>query len=218
MGSQQPKEAPSKRRARGFQTRERHCAHVAGGSQGTSEALLHREHHPQISKVARFRGSRVHEEEPETRSDPANNNSHERETTMRNTVHQEMNSRVVRTLVLGFFLVLATVIAGPAAAQGETAPGAQTGVVNINTADVERLQFLPRVGPAVAQRIIEHREQNGAFREKADLLLVRGIGEATFERLAPYVTLEGDSTLSTKVPSPRAPREKSEAKEAGASS
>ena len=76
---------------------------------------------------------------------------------------------------------------------------AATEAVNVNSADAETLALLPRVGPAVAQRIIEFREQNGSFRQKEDLLLVRGIGERTFELIEPYVVLEGESTLTEKV-------------------
>lgn len=80
---------------------------------------------------------------------------------------------------------------------------AAQGVVNINTADTASLSLLPRVGPAVAQRIVEHREQNGKFQKKEDLLLVRGIGDATFELIAPYVVTEGETTLKEKVRLPR---------------
>ena len=52
-------------------------------------------------------------------------------------------------------------------------------------------QLLPRIGPAVAARIVEHREKNGAFKTADDLMLVRGIGESTFERLKPYVATLG---------------------------
>ena len=81
------------------------------------------------------------------------------------------------------------------------------GVVNINTADAETLQNLPRVGPAVAERIVEFRQANGQFASKTDLLLVKGIGSKTYDLIEPYVTLEGDSTLAEKV---RAPRRESE--------
>ena len=77
------------------------------------------------------------------------------------------------------------------------------GVVNINTADAETLQNLPRVGPAVAQRIIEFREANGKFASKTDLLLVKGVGSKTYDLIEPYITLEGESTLGDKVRVPR---------------
>jgi competence protein ComEA len=78
------------------------------------------------------------------------------------------------------------------------------GVVNVNAAGVEQLQLLPRIGPSVAQRIVEHREKNGKFAALEDLMLVRGIGERTFEQLKPFVTLSGESTLDEKVSVPKA--------------
>lgn len=81
------------------------------------------------------------------------------------------------------------------------------GVVNVNTADSEQLSLLPRVGPAVAQRIVDFREENGRFRTLEDLMLVRGIGEKTFELLEPYITLEGETSLEEKVKVPRKAKE-----------
>ncbi|MCL4837106.1 MAG: ComEA family DNA-binding protein [Thermoanaerobaculia bacterium] len=83
---------------------------------------------------------------------------------------------------------------------------AADGKVNINTASVEQLQLLPRVGPAVAQRIVDHREKNGPFKAADDLLLVRGIGDKSLELLAPYVTTSGATTLAEKVRVPRPPK------------
>lgn len=80
---------------------------------------------------------------------------------------------------------------------------AGAGTVNVNTASLEQLQLLPRVGPSVAQRIVDHREKNGAFKNLEDLMLVRGIGEATFEQLKPYIALSGTTTLTEKVQLPR---------------
>ncbi len=77
------------------------------------------------------------------------------------------------------------------------------GVVNVNSAGTAELALLPRIGPAVAQRIVDHREENGAFKALEDLMLVRGIGEKTFELIKPYVALSGDTTLKTKVRVPR---------------
>jgi competence protein ComEA len=62
-------------------------------------------------------------------------------------------------------------------AAGDTTGADLDGVVNLNTADVAALDTLPRIGPAIAQRIIDWREQNGAFTSVDDLLAVPGIGE-----------------------------------------
>jgi competence protein ComEA len=56
------------------------------------------------------------------------------------------------------------------------APPARGTPVRINHATAEQLQSLPRVGPAIAQRIIDYRRLHGPFRRPEDLLRVRGIG------------------------------------------
>lgn len=76
---------------------------------------------------------------------------------------------------------------------------ADAGKVNINTATAEQLMLLPRVGPSVAGRIVEFREQNGNFKQTADLLLIKGIGDKTFEMLEPYVAISGETSLKEKV-------------------
>lgn len=77
------------------------------------------------------------------------------------------------------------------------------GVVNINTAGTEQLQLLPRVGPALADRIIEFREKNGPFGSIDELVAVKGIGETALAKLEPYVTTGGATTLTAKVKLPR---------------
>ncbi|CAN5616772.1 hypothetical protein BH10ACT7_BH10ACT7_28310 [soil metagenome] len=63
------------------------------------------------------------------------------------------------------------------------------GRVNLNTADAAALDTLPRVGPAMAERIIAWREANGSFTAVEDLLGVSGIGDKTFEALKDLVTV-----------------------------
>ena len=93
-----------------------------------------------------------------------------------------------------------------ATAFAEEAPSSPSGVVNINTADTTQLALLPRIGPKAAQRIVDYRKENGAFKKTADLMQVKGIGAKTYEGLAAHVTVEGKTTLSQKVKSPRKPR------------
>ena len=61
--------------------------------------------------------------------------------------------------------------------------------VDPNAADAVELDRLPRVGPALAARIVEDREANGLFRSLEDLGRVRGVGDRMLEEIAPFVTL-----------------------------
>lgn len=82
--------------------------------------------------------------------------------------------------------------AQPQPARTLTASGnAQKGStpVNINTATAEELQTLPRIGPAMAQRIIAWREAHGGFRSVDELDAVPGIGPSMLENLRPLVTV-----------------------------
>src|SRR5438105_1668551 len=53
--------------------------------------------------------------------------------------------------------------------------------VDLNKASVEELVKLPRVGPAIAQKIVQYRKDNGGFRRAEDLMNVKGIGKKGFE-------------------------------------
>ena len=64
---------------------------------------------------------------------------------------------------------------------------ASDGRVDLNTADVAALDTLPRIGPAMAQRIVDWREANGPLSSVDDLLAVSGIGQKTVEALRPLV-------------------------------
>ena len=55
------------------------------------------------------------------------------------------------------------------------------GKININTATVEELVQLDRIGPSYAERIVAFREQNGPFKTPEDIMLVAGIGQKTYE-------------------------------------
>jgi competence protein ComEA len=79
----------------------------------------------------------------------------------------------------------------PGASGGASAPGGvqADGLVHLNTADVAALDTLPRIGPALAQRIIDWRDANGPFTSVDQLLDVAGIGDAVFSGLAELVAL-----------------------------
>lgn len=107
--------------------------------------------------------------------------------------------RTHRRLIAALSVLCLLAVAAPAlAGEGKT--------VNVNTAGLTELQLLPRIGPSVAAKIVEQREKNGPFKALDDLLLVRGIGESTYEGLKPYVALSGPTTLTEKVKLPRPPK------------
>lgn len=109
-------------------------------------------------------------------------------------------------LVLSFLIL--TMAA--AAVADEAAAVAPAGVVNINTADVAQLRNLPRVGEKLAQRIIDYRSEHGPFRKTTDLMQVKGVGDKMFESLSPYLAVDGKTTLTSKVSSPRKSRKKAQ--------
>jgi len=65
--------------------------------------------------------------------------------------------------------------------------------LDLNTATQSELEGLPGIGPALAKRIIDFREDNGKFRRVEDLLNVRGIGKIRFEKLRPLIRVGGKS-------------------------
>jgi len=76
-----------------------------------------------------------------------------------------------------------------AAARPAAKSAAPSAPVNINTATQEQLETLPGLGAKVAQRIIEYRQKNGNFKKVEDLMNVKGIGEKSFLKLKPMLTV-----------------------------
>ncbi len=64
--------------------------------------------------------------------------------------------------------------------------------IDLNRAGAWLLSALPGIGEVTAQRIVSYREASGPFRSPSDLLKVEGIGPATLDKIAAFVTVGGD--------------------------
>ena len=98
----------------------------------------------------------------------------------------------VSALALSIVLVVAAASVAAQDAGSRQQPSkapAASAVLNINTATAADLQKLPGVGAATAERIVEYRQKNGPFKKIEELMNVRGIGEKSFLKLKPMVTV-----------------------------
>jgi competence protein ComEA len=96
-------------------------------------------------------------------------------------------STVVLTALLAMLPSIAAAQAKPAPAAGK--PAAATTIVNINTASASDFEGLPGIGAKTAARIVEYRQKNGPFKKLEDLMNVRGVGEKSFLKLKPQLTV-----------------------------
>jgi competence protein ComEA len=69
------------------------------------------------------------------------------------------------------------------------APVAEKATVNLNSATLDQLATLPGIGPKVAERILEYRTKNGGFKKIEELMNVKGIGEKSFLKIKPLVSV-----------------------------
>jgi competence protein ComEA len=60
-------------------------------------------------------------------------------------------------------------------------------LLHLNTATAAELQQLPRIGPAMAKRIISYRRRQNGFKSNQELLQIRGIGIKTYEKIKPFL-------------------------------
>ena len=77
--------------------------------------------------------------------------------------------------------------AAPGSGNEGTSPGSGGGKINLNTAGIEELGTLPRVGPVLAQRIVDWRQQHGRFKSVQELDAVDGFGPKLLAALLPLV-------------------------------
>ncbi len=63
--------------------------------------------------------------------------------------------------------------------------------VNVNTASKQLLTYVSGVGPTLAARIVEYRDENGPFRSRTELMKVKGFGPKTFQQAAGFLRIQG---------------------------
>jgi competence protein ComEA len=97
-------------------------------------------------------------------------------------------TRTVTAVLVALGLACATVAAQVDSKRQKTMT-APTAPINLNTATVTQLEALPGIGKAMAERIVEYRQKQGAFKRVEDLMNVRGVGEKSFLQLKPLVTV-----------------------------
>ncbi len=96
--------------------------------------------------------------------------------------------------VIAVLLALGIGMATPAAQESsrkntESSSASASAPINLNTASVAQLETLPGIGRSTAERILEYRQKNGSFKKIEDLMNVRGVGEKSFLRLKPLITV-----------------------------
>lgn len=77
----------------------------------------------------------------------------------------------------------------PGESAAEAPPAEELSLININTATVEELDSLPGIGPTIAQRIIDYRDENGPFDVIEDIMNVSGVGPSTFDQIKDLITV-----------------------------
>ncbi|MFD3165367.1 helix-hairpin-helix domain-containing protein [Herpetosiphon sp. NSE202] len=75
-------------------------------------------------------------------------------------------------------------------AQAPTSVARQPTLININTASATELESLPKIGQAIAERIVAYREEHGAFATIEAIQEVKGIGASTFAEIESLITVE----------------------------
>ena len=106
------------------------------------------------------------------------------------------------TFAIAGLVILGLLTAGNAAAQQTDKPvraraaaaAAPAGPINLNTATQAQLESLPGIGAATAKRIAEYRQKSGGFKKIEELMNVKGIGEKSFLKLKPHVTVAAEKT------------------------
>jgi len=93
----------------------------------------------------------------------------------------------VSLLALSSLQIVMVFLAAQVRADTKHAPPAHS--IDLNSATVEQLQQVPGIGPSTAKAIVNFRQKSGPFQKVEDLLAIKGISKARFEKMRPYLTI-----------------------------
>jgi competence protein ComEA len=115
-----------------------------------------------------------------------------------------MTTHTPITLVRSLVLALACLVPAVAIAQPRPIPIAMMappleGELNVNSASAEQWELLPGIGPTTAARILAFIAKRKVT-HASQLMRVKGIGRKTYDRIKPYLVLEGETTLHVAQP------------------
>ena len=105
------------------------------------------------------------------------------------TTRTHTMNKLIQSLLCGAALISTLALAGPAAAAPEL-----SGQININTATEGQLDLLPGIGPSIAKKVLAYRASKD-FGDITHLMRIKGIGRKTFNKLKPYLAVDGATTL-----------------------
>ncbi len=99
-------------------------------------------------------------------------------------------------LSLGLALALALPLAAAGtdhpARTSKAVPKAPAHAINLNTASATELMQLPHIGQQTAERIVLFRKEHGRFKRPEEVMNVKGVGETSFARLKPFLTVAAE--------------------------
>ena len=98
---------------------------------------------------------------------------------------------MTRIMIAAIAAIALTAAAAGAQGRATTPKATATAAapVNLNTATMDQLATIPGIGVKTAERIIAYREKNGGFKKIEDLMNVQGVGEKSFLKMKPLITV-----------------------------
>ncbi len=102
-----------------------------------------------------------------------------------------------RAVLMAWAMVLGLAVLGPGVAEAGKSHTQYSGVVNLNEGSKEELDRLPGVGMKAAERVLAYRQKQ-PFKRIEELVRVKGFGKKKFEKLKPFLTTTGPTTLQVE--------------------